>query len=380
MKGCRVAQVTTVHAPADVRIFHKTARTLADHGYEVALVAPEGEMPPSAAIAYVPIRRFRSRSLRALFGPLLALRAAHRFRPSVYHFHDPEIIPAAVLLRLTGADIVYDAHEDVPKQIRQKSYIPPIVRRPLARIVDAIERAAARAFSAVVAATPEIARRFPSGRTVLVQNFPSATGDLTVSAKPLSEREPSVAYVGAITKLRGLTEVVRAVGEFDGKVRLLLAGRPQPQSYLAELAREPAWSNVEYHGYVDRPGVSAILGRARIGIVTLHDVPNYRDSQPIKLFEYMMAGLPVVASDFPIWRRIIEDADCGLLVDPRSPSEIAAAIRWLIDRPEEAEMMGRRGRERARKAFDWASEGQKLLDLYGRLTGADRPVRNRVAG
>jgi glycosyltransferase involved in cell wall biosynthesis len=107
-----------------------------------------------------------------------------------------------------------------------------------------------------------------------------------------------------------------------------------------------------------------MLARSSVGLVTLHPRLNYVDSQPIKMFEYMAAGVPVVCSSFPLWRGIVEGHRCGICVDPMNPGEIAAAIDRLASSPGEVEEMGRRGREAVRERFNWAVEEAKLLDLY----------------
>jgi glycosyltransferase involved in cell wall biosynthesis len=100
------------------------------------------------------------------------------------------------------------------------------------------------------------------------------------------------------------------------------------------------------------------------GLVTLHPTPAYLDSLPVKMFEYMSAGLPVIASDFPLWREIIEGNDCGLCIDPLDPAAIAAAIDALVSNPARAEQMGRNGRAAVEQHFNWANEERKLLQLY----------------
>ncbi|SEP03772.1 Glycosyl transferases group 1 [Rhodopseudomonas pseudopalustris] len=96
-------------------------------------------------------------------------------------------------------------------------------------------------------------------------------------------------------------------------------------------------------------------------------MPNHIDAQPNKMFEYMSAGLPVVASDFPLWREIIDGAKCGLLVDPLDPKAIADAMRWILDHPEQAEAMGRNGQAAVRNKYNWDRESKTLIDFYRTL-------------
>ncbi len=107
-----------------------------------------------------------------------------------------------------------------------------------------------------------------------------------------------------------------------------------------------------------------MLGEARAGLVLFHDVPNHTSAYPNKLFEYMSAGLPVIASHFPLWRSIVERDRCGMLVDPRDATAIAKAIDWVLTHPEEAEAMGRRGRDAVAATYNWAAEERKLLAIY----------------
>ncbi|MGQ9498496.1 MAG: glycosyltransferase, partial [Desulfotomaculales bacterium] len=151
-------------------------------------------------------------------------------------------------------------------------------------------------------------------------------------------------------------------------VRLVLAGKFVPPFLEDEVRQLPGWERVDFRGWQDRAAVARLLGEARAGLVVLYPEPNYVEAQPNKLFEYMSAGLPVIASDFPLWRDIVEEAGCGLLVDPLDPAAIAQAIQWILEHPKEAEAMGRRGQKAVFDRYNWDTEAAKLLAFYRRLT------------
>jgi glycosyltransferase involved in cell wall biosynthesis len=370
----RVTHLTTVHAPFDTRIFAKECRSLVEAGYDVSLIAPHDRAEVVDGVRVRPIPRPVTRASRMLIASSQALAAAVSERADVYHCHDPELIPIGLLLKALGKCVIYDVHEDVPSQTLGKHWIPRLLRRPLAAVIAVVETIAARCFDGIVAATPTIAARFPDWKTITVHNYPRIDS-LPTDPVSLGERDRCVAYVGAISEDRGLFNMLSALVHVDG--RLLLAGRFSPPS-LADRARQaPAWRQVDYHGLLDRQGVANLLSQSRVGIVTLLPTANYLPSLPVKLFEYMLAGLPVVASDFPLWRAIVDDAACGLLVDPLDPDAIAQACQWLLDHPAEAQAMGRSGRAAVIAKYNWSSEAERLVSFYRRLLDG-LPSKNRL--
>jgi glycosyltransferase involved in cell wall biosynthesis len=313
-----------------------------------------------------PVREPESRRERMTRTARSVCRAALAENADLYHFHDPELIPVGIWLKLRGKRVIYDVHEDVPQQILSKPWIANWLKRPVSMGAEVAESSAARLFDGIVAATPEIARRFPKHKTVTTQNFPPL-GELDQCVTiPYQERPHEVAYLGSISAYRGATELVHALERLpDGlEVQLLMAGSVYPESYLKELSDMPGWSRVQFLGWQSRSGVARILGRARIGLVTIHPLVNYLHSWPTKLFEYMAAGIPVIASDLPRCRQIVEESHCGLLVDPLDVKSIADALQWLLERPTEAEDMGKRGRDAFRKKYNWTPEAQRLVAFY----------------
>jgi len=372
--------MTSVHPPFDVRIFHKQCQSLARAGYRVTLIAPIERDQQCGDVFLRAFPRYANRFDRVLKGTLAMYRSARRENADIYHFHDPELIPVGLLLRAGGKGVIYDIHEDLPKTISYKSYIPAWLRIPLQMSVRVVEEFAARFFSGVIAATGPIVERFSKvERRAVVHNYPMLEEFPANSTDTAPEPEPKnyVAYVGArITGGRGAIEMVQAMGLVrpDLGLQLRLAGAFDPSNLPQALSQLPGWRQTKALGVLGRTEIAQLLRRARAGLVLLHPEPNYLNSQPVKLFEYMGAAIPVIASDFPVWRNVIESAGCGLLVNPLDPTSIATAIDYLCTHPKEAAEMGRRGRAAVEGRYNWAGEEQRLLDFYGELAGLEQDL------
>lgn len=368
--GPRVVHVTTVHPRDDIRIFHKECRSLARAGYEVLQVVGDGL--GDALVGGVRIRDIgsppRGRLQRMRRQPLRALQAVRALRADLVHLHDPELLPMGAALAREGVKTVYDAHEDLPRQILTKQWVAPALRRPLGWAVERYENWRVRRLSGVVAATPHIASRFAALqlRVATVCNYPLLEELGPPDAADDAQRENAVCYVGLITRLRGAREMLQALASVPG-LRLLLCGRFEDAALERELRASPGWDRVEYLGQVGREQVQAVLARAFAGLVTLQAMPSYLDALPIKMFEYMHAGLPVIASDFPLWRGIVEEAGCGLCVDPADPLAIAQAMRTLQGAPRRARAMGEAGHRAVLERYNWPCAEAELLAFYRAL-------------
>jgi glycosyltransferase involved in cell wall biosynthesis len=117
-----------------------------------------------------------------------------------------------------------------------------------------------------------------------------------------------------------------------------------------------------------------LLSRARVGVVPFLSAANHMDAQPIKLFEYMIAGLPIVVSNLPRLSEIVTEVQCGILVEPGQPKAIGEALQWLLEHRVEAQAMGNRGRRAILQTYNWNSQAQLLLHLYCRVTGGRVPL------
>lgn len=360
----RIVHLTSAHPRHDIRIFIKECGSLAAQGHEVSLVVADGlgeEIRCGVRIHDVGARS-GGRLSRMTKTVSRVARAALALKPDVVHFHDPELMLAALKLKRAGVKVVYDVHEDLPRQILAKHWIPKLVRPVVSHLLEALENYAARRFDAIVTSTPHIRERFVrlNARVCAVCNFPIL--EELVRATPWDARRNEVCYLGGISRIRGIEPIIAAMP--DVPARLNLAGIWSEPGLKESLAQQPGWARVNDLGVLERSAVADVLARSKLGLVTLFPTPNYVDALPIKLFEYMAAGIPVVASDFPVWRAIVDDAGCGLLVDPENPAEIASAMCSLLADDQRAEAMGARGQQAVLNKYSWAAEAEKLNALY----------------
>lgn len=367
----KVCHLSSAHHGLDVRIFEKECVSLAAGGYNTHLVitatAQDVERAAAKGVSIYKLPPPSGRFSRMLKQAWCCYRIAKELDADIYHFHDPELIPCGILISLAGKQVIYDVHEDLPKDILTKNWIPLCARKLVAAAAGSIEYLGARYFFSVVTATPFIAERFRriNPRTVDINNYP-LLGELE-NVLPWGAKQQEVCYVGGIDAIRGIKEVIVALELVKTSVSLNLAGQFSEAEVEAEVKVSRGWQRVNELGFLNREGVRDVLGRSVAGLVTLHPVINYIDALPVKMFEYMSSSIPVIASNFPLWRDIIEGNDCGLCVDPMKPQAIAEAIDFLMNNPGRAQQMGENGRKAVEEKYNWGMEEHKLFALYANL-------------
>jgi glycosyltransferase involved in cell wall biosynthesis len=366
----KIVHLSSVHPRYDSRIFLKECCSLSNAGYQISLVVADGkgdEIKNGVAILDVgsPVGRLSRmfKTTRLVFEKAVVLDA------HIYHLHDPELLPIGLKLKKLGKTIIFDAHEDIPKQLLSKPYLKKPIKLFISNIFGTYEAWACKRFDAIVTATPFIRDKFLriNPESVDINNFPML-GELASASADCEQNRTDVCYVGGIAAVRGIREMVCAMDLVKGCARLQLGGHFTEKAVETEVKTYPGWQHVDELGWLDREGVKAVLNHSLAGLVTLHPIVNYIDALPVKMFEYMSAGIPVIASNFPLLREIIEENDCGVCVDPLNPEKIAEAIDFLVDNSSRARQMGQNGQRAVHERYNWGIEEEKLIGLYVRLS------------
>ncbi|MBO6639966.1 MAG: glycosyltransferase [Roseitalea sp.] len=364
---------TTVHGNRDVRIFVKQCRSLARSGIQVTMIAPgsadEDERVDGVICRHVNVPR--NRLGRVVVGQLRVLVRLLKTRAAIYHYHDPELLPVALVLRMTGRTVVYDAHEELSTDVLDKPWIPAFLRPMVAKLAGAIEWTTGRFMNAIIVATPGIAPCYPSSKVALVRNYPpheeisGSDGDHDATG---ADEDEGAVFVGLLNAIRGGYVLAQAMQQTQHEnASLTVIGAVDDPALREAFASAVSRGSVSLEGWLARPEAMASMHRARVGILLYQPVQHHLISLPNKLFEYMAAGIPVIASDFPQWREILEEVECGIIVDPEDAVAVAAAIDWIYAHPDEAQAMGQRGRNAVLDRFNWNSEFRTLLGLYQAL-------------
>lgn len=362
----RIAHLTTVHARKDTRIFRKMCRSLTEAGHDVTLYVADGLGGDSVdGVRIVDVGQPSGRACRALLTTARMWWMALRSRPDILHFHDPELIPGGIVARLGGRRVVYDIHEYYRSHLRQTAALPRAASALLASVYGLLERCASLCCDACIVVSPHMQRVLPLRRSVVVENRVRVE-EFSPGPLPAAARPARVCYVGVLSEVRRVDSMV-AAAEMAG-ARIALGGSWYPQGYREQVASGPGWQTVEEAGQIDREEMQTLFDRSRAGLLILDCAGDEVHSSSNKLYEYMAAGLPVIASDLHFAREVIERHGCGLLVSPPTdPQALATAIGWLLGHPAEADRMGQAGRRAVEEEYSWEREKNRLLTLYDEL-------------
>ena len=360
----KVCHITSAHNSNDVRIFHKECASLAEAGYEVYLVAP-GESGEEKGVHIVGIGERPSSRIKRMTGfAKKAYQTDLALDCEVYHIHDPELLPYALKLKKRGKKVIFDSHEYYPAQIAMKPYFPRCVRGIVSGLYTAYETHVFKTIDCVFIPCTMNGKDVLEHRT---KHHAIITNDVVIPSHgcvDITKNPDMICYAGALSPDRGITNLILAA-DLAG-IRLVLAGRFETQAYKEKLESMKEYSSVDYRGVLPYGEVMELYSHCKIGCQVILPKGQYYsgDVLGVKVTEYMALGLPVILSDTPYMKKVVAQYRCGICVDPTDPHAIAAAIRYILDHPEEAAQMGRNGRAAVEAEFNWGIQEKRLLNAY----------------
>ena len=364
----RVCHVTSVHNTEDVRIFHKECTSLVNNGYKVFLVG-QGESYSKNGVEIVGCgKKPKSRLMRMLVFTRKIYKEAKKLNCDIYHFHDPELLPYAIKMKSSGKKVIFDSHEFYSEQIRIRTYLPSFLRRVIAKMYYSLETKAAGKIDAVIIPTTKEGKTTFENRAkkvACVGNYPrleefpeQSRGDV---------RRNGMCYAGSLTTARGIMQLVEIAEKAD--VDLFLAGSFESDELKANVLKKNGEEKVHYKGILDREEIFRLYSSTLIGMSLGLNAGQYVkvDCFATKVYEFMAMGMPVIISDIPYHRTMMEQYDFGFCVNPEDVDDVAKKVKYLMENEEEAKRMGENGKRLVREHFSWEIAEKVMLDLYQQI-------------
>ncbi|WP_042143753.1 glycosyltransferase [Paucisalibacillus sp. EB02] len=366
----RVVHLTTVHHPYDPRIYHKECKSLNRAGFDVTLIAQEADEPSSTRdIKHIKLKKYDSRLKRMIFGTFDAYKKAKKLDADVYHFHDPELLPVGWLLKKKSNIVIYDIHEDYITSILQKDYLSKPIKKIIAKTYKFMEALFSHKLELCLA-EKYYKDIYPRGKCIL--NYPTINENILNQQRDNGMLENELLYTGNVTHVRGAL-IHAKLPLIDESIKVHFVGKCSRN--VANEMYQVA-NNKKEKLVIE--GLDRFVQKERIeecylsknwlaGIALFPPTEHYMKKELTKFFEYMSAGLPVLCSDFPVWKNFIETYQCGIAVDPYNDEEIKKAIDYLKSHPEEAKKMGENGKKAVLLSLNWNVEEKKLVSWYEEL-------------
>jgi len=370
----KVCMLSSAHSAFDVRIFNREARTLAKSDYKVYFIVTHNKEEIIEGVHIIPLPKREGRFYRFFIKNWIILFKSIRINAMLYQFHDPDLILIGLILKLIGKKVVYDVLENVCLDILSKEWIFPPIRKVISLIVKFTEWFSLHFFDAIIAAGKDIQfqshfRKFHN-KIILIRNYPTITIS-AIEIFPKPKDKIRFIYAGGITSGRAIMEIIKAYKSIEySNSELILLGNFYSNDFKNKILNSiNNFINIKYIPPVSYREMFDLLKKCHAGLICFEPLPNNISAlsgRNNKIYEYMMAGLAIIGSNFESWNNFILGNNIGITVDPNNVSEISRAMNFLIENPERMLSMEKNAKKLSNK-YSWESESHKLINLYKEL-------------
>jgi glycosyltransferase involved in cell wall biosynthesis len=366
----KVCHVISGYHRTDARVFQRQCKTLVKAGFEVCILTNDGQ--PDEEIegikVYTTDKFWRNRIKVILCAKYQFLKNALDLNADIYQIHSPEIISFGLALKKSGKRIIYDAHEDLPRHILEKGWIPIFMRKTISLMVEVFMNKSLAKYHEIISPHSHVVKQLKSinDNVTLITNFPIINNSVEVSLDDYLKRENIMCYTGTVYEYSNQEAILNAMLNIKD-INYEIAGY-FGDSHLERLTTHKAFNRVKFWGRIPWSQMRDFYDKTIIGLVIYdyklnlgYKLGSYGTN---KIFEYMEAGLPFICTDYDLWKDIVDKYNCGICVQPKNSKQIEDAINYLINNKEKAYQMGQNGRKAVFQEYNWATQAKIYIDIY----------------
>lgn len=369
----KICHVISGYFRNDARVFHRQCKSLQKQNNEVVILSNDGGRNEKLdGIEIFSCNVFlKKRIFVLLFATFQFFFSAKKINADIYQFHSPELIFLGLYFKLIGKKVIYDAHEDLPRHILEKEWLlwmPTFLRKFISLATEQYLFWALKKYDRVITPHHHVLELFKKNgiECTLVANFPIIKNKKNFLLDDYLIRKKVICYTGTVYSYSNQEEILEAISDLKD-VRYKIVGFFD-EAHLNSLSSHKAFNQLDFSERIPWERLSEFYEMTSVGIVVydykLNLGGNLGSYGSNKLFEYMEAGLPLVCTDYKLWKEIIDEYKCGIYVKPGNVSEIKNAISFLLENKELAYKYGQNGRRAVEEKFNWSLHQKEYLKIF----------------
>jgi glycosyltransferase involved in cell wall biosynthesis len=366
----KICHVISGYFRNDPRVFQRQCKSIIKAEYEVSILTNDGGSNEILDDIYIYScgRFWKNRIKIILFAKHQFFKKAIEIDADIYQLHSPELISLGLELKRRGKIIIYDAHEDLPKHILEKDWIPSFLRKPISLIIDAYMKRALKKYDEIISPHSHVVDYLVNvnKNVTLITNFAKFDSSLNYDLSHYLSRENSICYSGTVYLHSNQEFILDAISNIEN-LKYQIVGFID-KNHKKQLSERKGFEKLLFLDRIPWEELNNFYSKSLIGMVIIdykQNLGNKKGTYAVnKMFEYMQAGLPIICSDYDLWKDVVNKYKCGICVEPQNTRQIEDAIRYLIGNKEKAYEMGQNGRKGVREEYNWSTQEREYLKIF----------------